>query len=95
MGDGDLPGDLQSLSWLTAVDVPRLQQMASERIELGSPGVPHTHPGRFKGGGDPSRATGKSFCLSGLHPGLSDMLNPREDDTLGFLKHLTLLANSR
>ncbi|XP_023834499.1 forkhead box protein N4-like [Salvelinus sp. IW2-2015] len=24
----DLPGDLQSLSWLTSVDVPRLQQMA-------------------------------------------------------------------
>ncbi|CAL8348028.1 unnamed protein product [Lota lota] len=27
----DLPGDLQSLSWLTSVDVPRLQQMADGR----------------------------------------------------------------
>lgn len=27
----DLPGDLQSLSWLTSVDVPRLQQMADSR----------------------------------------------------------------
>ncbi|XP_066466009.1 forkhead box protein N4 [Tiliqua scincoides] len=31
----DLPGDLQSLSWLTSVDVPRLQRMASERMDLG------------------------------------------------------------
>ncbi|XP_068594717.1 forkhead box protein N4 [Brachionichthys hirsutus] len=27
----DLPGDLQSLSWLTSVDVPRLQQMSDSR----------------------------------------------------------------
>ncbi|CAL8335241.1 unnamed protein product [Gadus morhua 'NCC'] len=27
----DLPGDLQSLSWLTSVDVPRLQQMVDGR----------------------------------------------------------------
>lgn len=50
MGDDGLPGDLQSLSWLTAVDVPRLQQMASGRIDLGSPGAPHPHPGRLKQG---------------------------------------------
>ncbi|KAJ6656592.1 hypothetical protein lerEdw1_003479 [Lerista edwardsae] len=31
----DLPGDLQSLSWLTSVDVPRLQRMASERGDFG------------------------------------------------------------
>lgn len=49
MGDDDLPGDLQSLSWLTAVDVPRLQQMANGRIDLGSAGMSHPHPGRFKG----------------------------------------------
>lgn len=48
MGDDGLPGDLQSLSWLTAVDVPRLQQMASGRIDLGGPGAPHPHPGRLK-----------------------------------------------
>ncbi|CAB1321599.1 unnamed protein product [Coregonus sp. 'balchen'] len=31
----DLPGDLQSLSWLTSVDVPRLQQMADGRSDGG------------------------------------------------------------
>uniref|UniRef100_A0A672JJB8 Forkhead box N4 n=1 Tax=Salarias fasciatus TaxID=181472 RepID=A0A672JJB8_SALFA len=31
LGEEDLPGDLQSLSWLTSVDVPRLQQMADSR----------------------------------------------------------------
>uniref|UniRef100_A0A8C5KAT9 Forkhead box N4 n=1 Tax=Jaculus jaculus TaxID=51337 RepID=A0A8C5KAT9_JACJA len=51
-GDDDLPGDLQSLSWLTAVDVPRLQQMASGRMDLGSPGVPHPHPGALAGTAD-------------------------------------------
>ncbi|KAJ7309854.1 hypothetical protein JRQ81_007928 [Phrynocephalus forsythii] len=35
LNDDDLPGDLQSLSWLTSVDVPRLQQMASERMDFG------------------------------------------------------------
>uniref|UniRef100_A0A8C9MAF2 Forkhead box N4 n=1 Tax=Panthera tigris altaica TaxID=74533 RepID=A0A8C9MAF2_PANTA len=44
-GEDDLPGDLQSLSWLTAVDVPRLQQMASGRVDLGGPSAPHPHPG--------------------------------------------------
>lgn len=43
--DDDLPGDLQSLSWLTAVDVPRLQQMASGRMDLGGPSAPPTLPG--------------------------------------------------
>ncbi|CAO2629158.1 Forkhead box protein N4 [Lemmus lemmus] len=52
MGDDGLPGDLQSLSWLTAVDVPRLQQMASGRVDLGSPGVPHPHPGALAGVAD-------------------------------------------
>ncbi|XP_066458066.1 forkhead box protein N4 [Eleutherodactylus coqui] len=33
MRDDDLPSDLQSLSWLTSVDVPRLQQMTSARME--------------------------------------------------------------
>ncbi|XP_007180157.2 forkhead box protein N4 [Balaenoptera acutorostrata] len=44
-GDDDLPGDLQSLSWLTAVDVPRLQQRASGHVDLGGPSAPHAHPG--------------------------------------------------
>ncbi|XP_027718096.1 forkhead box protein N4 [Vombatus ursinus] len=35
--DDDLPSDLQSLSWLTAVDVPRLQQMASSRMDFSGP----------------------------------------------------------
>ncbi|XP_030646887.1 forkhead box protein N4 [Chanos chanos] len=30
----DLPGDLQSLSWLTSVDVPRLQQIGSSRPDF-------------------------------------------------------------
>ncbi|KAJ8379365.1 hypothetical protein SKAU_G00001430 [Synaphobranchus kaupii] len=30
LNEDDLPGDLQSLSWLTSVDVPRLQQMATD-----------------------------------------------------------------
>ncbi|KFU89016.1 Forkhead box protein N4, partial [Chaetura pelagica] len=32
--EDDLPSDLQSLSWLTSVDVPRLQQMASGRMDF-------------------------------------------------------------
>ncbi|XP_007953170.1 forkhead box protein N4 [Orycteropus afer afer] len=48
----DLPGDLQSLSWLTAVDVPRLQQMASGRVDLAGPSVPHPHPGALAGAAD-------------------------------------------
>ncbi|NXA05528.1 FOXN4 protein, partial [Sapayoa aenigma] len=32
--EDELPGDLQSLSWLTAVDVPRLQRMASGRMDF-------------------------------------------------------------
>ncbi|XP_075813851.1 forkhead box protein N4 isoform X2 [Microtus pennsylvanicus] len=52
MGDDGLPGDLQSLSWLTAVDVPRLQQMASGRVDLGSPSAPHPHPGALAGAAD-------------------------------------------
>ncbi|XP_010602271.1 forkhead box protein N4 isoform X7 [Fukomys damarensis] len=47
--DDDLPGDLQSLSWLTAVDVPRLQQMASGRMNPGSCGMPRPHPGALAG----------------------------------------------
>ncbi|XP_069070855.1 forkhead box protein N4 [Pleurodeles waltl] len=34
LSEDDLPSDLQSLSWLTSVDVPRLQQMASGRMEF-------------------------------------------------------------
>ncbi|NWI59977.1 FOXN4 protein, partial [Calyptomena viridis] len=34
LSEDELPGDLQSLSWLTAVDVPRLQQMASGRMDF-------------------------------------------------------------
>ncbi|KAJ7416153.1 Forkhead box protein N4 [Willisornis vidua] len=34
LGEEELPGDLQSLSWLTSVDVPRLQQMASGRMDF-------------------------------------------------------------
>ncbi|XP_077457713.1 forkhead box protein N4 isoform X1 [Stigmatopora argus] len=33
----DLPGDLQSLSWLTSVDVPRLQQMVDGRGHSNGP----------------------------------------------------------
>ncbi|XP_061907237.1 forkhead box protein N4 [Entelurus aequoreus] len=33
----DLPGDLQSLSWLTSVDVPRLQQMVDGRSHSNGP----------------------------------------------------------
>ncbi|XP_036210217.1 forkhead box protein N4 [Myotis myotis] len=51
-GDEDLPGDLQSLSWLTAVDVPRLQQMASGRVDLGGHSAPHAHPGSLAGVAD-------------------------------------------
>ncbi|XP_039717766.1 forkhead box protein N4 isoform X1 [Pteropus medius] len=50
--DDDLPGDLQSLSWLTAVDVPRLQQIASGRVDLGGPSAPHSHPGALAGVAD-------------------------------------------
>ncbi|NWU96798.1 FOXN4 protein, partial [Upupa epops] len=41
LSEDDLPSDLQSLSWLTSVDVPRLQQMASSRMDfsLGAPSV--------------------------------------------------------
>ncbi|XP_055003080.1 forkhead box protein N4 [Sorex araneus] len=50
--DDDLPGDLQSLSWLTAVDVPRLQQMASGRVDLGGPSVTPALPGALAGAAD-------------------------------------------
>ncbi|XP_044541398.1 forkhead box protein N4, partial [Gracilinanus agilis] len=43
--EDELPSDLQSLSWLTAVDVPRLQQMASGRMDFGPGAVlPQTGP---------------------------------------------------
>lgn len=32
----ELPGDLQSLSWLTSVDVPRLQQIGGGRPDFTS-----------------------------------------------------------
>ncbi|XP_069922119.1 forkhead box protein N4 isoform X2 [Oryctolagus cuniculus] len=48
----DLPGDLQSLSWLTAVDVPRLQQMVNSRVDLGGPRAPHPHTGAPAGAAD-------------------------------------------
>ncbi|XP_029139941.1 forkhead box protein N4 [Protobothrops mucrosquamatus] len=35
LSEDDFPGDLQSLSWLTSVDVPRLQQMTSGRMDFG------------------------------------------------------------
>ncbi|KAK6476431.1 forkhead box protein N4-like [Huso huso] len=34
LSEDDLPSDLQSLSWLTSVDVPRLQQMATGRLDF-------------------------------------------------------------
>nr|XP_006004615.2 PREDICTED: forkhead box protein N4 isoform X2 [Latimeria chalumnae] len=34
LSEEDLPSDLQSLSWLTSVDVPRLQQMATGRMDF-------------------------------------------------------------
>nr|XP_020863683.1 forkhead box protein N4 [Phascolarctos cinereus] len=44
--EDDLPSDLQSLSWLTAVDVPRLQQMTSSRMDFSAPnaGLQQTGP---------------------------------------------------
>ncbi|XP_023859115.1 forkhead box protein N4 isoform X1 [Salvelinus sp. IW2-2015] len=43
----DLPGELQSLSWLTSVDVPRLQQMADGR---GGGGGDFNGPSQGQGG---------------------------------------------
>ncbi|XP_042525486.1 forkhead box protein N4, partial [Dipodomys spectabilis] len=63
--DEDLPGDLQSLSWLTAVDVPRLQQMANVRRE------PHPHPGALARAADLHMATPPGPVLhasSGMAP---------------------------
>ncbi|XP_074062210.1 forkhead box protein N4 isoform X2 [Macrotis lagotis] len=40
----ELPSDLQSLSWLTAVDVPRLQQMASGRMDFSGALLQQTGP---------------------------------------------------
>ncbi|XP_041078998.1 ubiquitin-protein ligase E3B-like [Polyodon spathula] len=34
LSEDNLPSDLQSLSWLTSVDVPRLQQMATGRLDF-------------------------------------------------------------
>ncbi|XP_006640273.1 forkhead box protein N4 [Lepisosteus oculatus] len=34
LSEDELPSDLQSLSWLTSVDVPRLQQMATGRLDF-------------------------------------------------------------
>ncbi|KAM9750239.1 forkhead box protein N4 isoform 2-T2 [Dama dama] len=68
--DDDLPGDLQSLSWLTAVDVPRLQQMASGRVDLGGPSVPHAHPGALARAADLHVAAAPGHLLQGP-PGIA------------------------
>ncbi|ELR59441.1 Forkhead box protein N4 [Bos mutus] len=68
--DDDLPGDLQSLSWLTAVDVPRLQQMASGRVDLGGPSAPHTHPGALARAADLHVAATPGHLLQGP-PGMA------------------------
>ncbi|XP_042090645.1 forkhead box protein N4 isoform X1 [Ovis aries] len=68
--DDDLPGDLQSLSWLTAVDVPRLQQMASGRVNLGGPSVPHVHPGALARAADLHMAATPGHLLQGP-PGMA------------------------
>ncbi|XP_043293524.1 forkhead box protein N4 [Cervus canadensis] len=68
--DDDLPGDLQSLSWLTAVDVPRLQQMASGRVDLGGPSVPHAHPGTLARAADLHVAAAPGHLLQGP-PGIA------------------------
>ncbi|NXN94659.1 FOXN4 protein, partial [Rhinopomastus cyanomelas] len=46
LSEEELPSDLQSLSWLTSVDVPRLQQVASSRMDfsLGAPMLQQTGP---------------------------------------------------
>ncbi|NXS60971.1 FOXN4 protein, partial [Brachypteracias leptosomus] len=51
LGEDDLPSDLQSLSWLTSVDVPRLQQMASGRMDfsLGAQNVMLQQTGNLAG----------------------------------------------
>uniref|UniRef100_A0A096MN66 Forkhead box N4 n=1 Tax=Papio anubis TaxID=9555 RepID=A0A096MN66_PAPAN len=77
--DDDLPGDLQSLSWLTAVDVPRLQQMASGRVDLGGPCVPHPHPGALAGAADLHVGATPSPLLhgpAGMAPGGMPGLGP-------------------
>ncbi|XP_020025575.2 forkhead box protein N4 isoform X2 [Castor canadensis] len=63
--DDDLPGDLQSLSWLTAVDVPRLQQLANGRIDVGRPSVPHPHPGALARAADLRVGTSPGPLLHG------------------------------
>uniref|UniRef100_A0A8C6DTM4 Forkhead box N4 n=1 Tax=Moschus moschiferus TaxID=68415 RepID=A0A8C6DTM4_MOSMO len=68
--DDDLPGDLQSLSWLTAVDVPRLQQMASGRVDLGGPSVPQAHPGALARTADLHVAATPGHLLQGP-PGMA------------------------
>nr|XP_025123250.1 forkhead box protein N4 [Bubalus bubalis] len=68
--DDDLPGDLQSLSWLTAVDVPRLQQMASGRVDLGGPSMPHTHLGALARAADMHVAATPGHLLQGP-PGMA------------------------
>ncbi|XP_010358742.2 forkhead box protein N4 [Rhinopithecus roxellana] len=77
--DDDLPGDLQSLSWLTAVDVPRLQQMASGRVDLGGPCMPHPHPGALAGAADLHVGATPSPLLhgpAGMAPGGMPGLGP-------------------
>ncbi|XP_051641459.1 forkhead box protein N4 isoform X3 [Manacus candei] len=62
LSEDELPGDLQSLSWLTSVDVPRLQQMASGRMDfsLGAQNAMLQQPG--KGAGNPG--VPRLVCLS-------------------------------
>lgn len=53
----DLPGELQSLSWLTSVDVPRLQQMADGR---GGGGGDFNGPSQGQGGSLLEQQTGET-----------------------------------
>ncbi|NXA37373.1 FOXN4 protein, partial [Eudromia elegans] len=51
LSEEELPSDLQSLSWLTSVDVPRLPPAAAGRMEfgLGSPSAMLQHTGNLAG----------------------------------------------
>ncbi|XP_032086018.1 forkhead box protein N4 [Thamnophis elegans] len=81
LSEDDFPGDLQSLSWLTSVDVPRLQQMTSERMDFGitSQNVVLQQTGGMHSSGPPRATPHIQASLSPNILGLNT-ISPHESD---------------
>uniref|UniRef100_A0A8C7W7L5 Fork-head domain-containing protein n=1 Tax=Oncorhynchus mykiss TaxID=8022 RepID=A0A8C7W7L5_ONCMY len=70
----ELPGDLQSLSWLTTVDVHRLQQMATGRLAFNNT-EPQSNPLELHPGSDQHRNMNTALGHDTIVPRHSNMQN--------------------